>query len=78
MIREIADFDKEAKFVNKIWEEVRDECLFSQYNHNTLEKYRDDVEAEFRRNIDDIETYNVDELGNFANPTSKLYDEYKK
>ncbi len=78
MIGEIANFNKETKFVNKILEEVRDECLFSQYSHNTLEKYREDVKEEFKQNIDDIETYNVDELGNFAIRTSKLYDEYKK
>ncbi len=78
MIREIADFNKEALFVNKILEEIRDECLFSQYSYNTLEKYRTGVKAAFINIIDDIETCNVDEIENLASRTSELYDEYKK
>ena len=78
MIREIADFHKEAVFVNKILKEVRDECLFSQYSYNTLEEYKNGVKAAFINNIDDIETCSVDELGNFAIQTSRLDDEYKK
>lgn len=78
MIREIADFHKEAVFVNKILKEVRDECLFSQYSYNTLEEYKNGVKAAFINNIDDIETCSVDELGNFATQTSRLDDEYKK
>lgn len=77
-IREIADFNKEAIFVNKIIEEVRDECLFSQYSYDTLEKYRNGVKAALINNIDDIETCSVDELENFATHTFGLYDEYKK
>lgn len=78
IIREIADFNKEAIFVNKIIEEVRDECLFSQYSYNTLEEYRNTVKAALINNIDDIETYSIDELGNFATRISGIYDEYKK
>lgn len=78
MIREIADFNKEATFVNRILEEARDECLFSEYSYNTLEKYRNSVKAAFINIIDDIETCSVDELGNFVTQTSGLYDEYKK
>lgn len=78
MIKEIADFNKEAIFVNKIIEEVRDECLFSQYSYNTLEEYRNGVKLALINSIDDIETCSVDELGNFATRTSGLYDEYKK
>lgn len=78
MIREIADFNKEAIFINKIIEEVRDECLFSQYSYNTLEEYRNGVKATLINNVNDIETCNVDELGNFATRISGLYDEYIK
>lgn len=78
MIREIADFNKKAIFVNKILEEVRDECFFSQYSYNTLEEYRNGVKEALINYIDDIETCSVDELGNFATRTSGLYDEYKK
>lgn len=78
IIGEIADFNKEAIFVNKIIEEVRDECLFSQYSYNTLEEYRNTVKAALINNIDDIETCSIDELGNFATRISEIYDEYKK
>lgn len=78
MIREIADFHKEAIFVNEILKEIRDECLFSQYSYKTLEVYKKVVKAELINNIDDIETCSVDELGDFATCTSRLGDEYKK
>ena len=78
VIREIADFHKEAIFVNEILKEIRDECLFSQYSYKTLEEYKKVVKAAFINNIDDIETCSVDELGDFATCTSRLDDEYKK
>lgn len=78
IVGKIADFNKEAKFVNKIIKEIREECLFSQYSYSTLEKYRDKIKMEFQQKIDDIETYNVNGLENIMSRTSKLYDEYKK
>lgn len=78
MIRKIANFNKEIKFINKILEEIREECLFSQYNCKTLEKYRDEIKGKFEQNIDDVATYNVNELENLLARTSELYDEYQK
>lgn len=78
MISKIADFHKEAQFVNKIFEEIREECLFSQYSYSTLEKYRDEVKSEFQQTIDDIEVHNVNELEYLMTKTSKLFDKYKE
>ena len=78
MIGEIADFKKKAEFINKIFDEIREECLFSQYNYKSLVKYRVDVKGGFEQGIDDIETYNVNELRNLMTRTSELYDEYQK
>lgn len=77
-IREIADFSKEAKFINKIYEEIREESLFSQFSYKSLDEYRDKIKCVFKNNIDDIEMCNVSELGDLISGTSSLCDEYNR
>lgn len=74
----IDDFSKEAEFINNIYEQIREETLFSKYNCSTLEKYRNRIKENFEHPISNVLTYNVDQLTNLNHITLVLYDEYEK
>lgn len=77
-VGEIADFQKEASFLNTLFEQLREESMFFVCDYTSLEQYRCAVKSTFQQPINDILTYNVDELLNYNQKVSELYTEYEE